>query len=199
MSLASLERLQVHTNELALLKRRHNIAGYDDKEDDIAHSYAVAMWAWQLNDNLEVGLDNEKILRYALIHDFVEVYAGDVNSFASPDVRAQKQRDEELALDRLRAEYADSPSFISAIEAYERRSDEEAQFVWSCDKMQALLQGQLDHWRCYYELKITDEQFAAKMRENRPRIHPALLDFYDDFCIDCVSSYRYVEPQETLF
>ncbi|MEO5948967.1 MAG: hypothetical protein ABIP74_01050 [Candidatus Saccharimonas sp.] len=72
-------------------------------------------------------------------------------------------------------------------------------FVWSCDKMQALVQGKLDDWRCYYELKITDQQFAAKIAEHRLQIYPALLEFYDEFTALCIALYHFVEPQETLF
>lgn len=199
MTVESLRRLQRHTNELTLLERRHYLAGHETREDDISHSYSVALWAWQLNEALDAGLDNEKLFKYAAVHDFVEVHAGDTNTFASPEARLQKEKNEQLAFDALRAEYTDAPDFIAAVEAYQTQADEEVQFVWSCDKMQALLQGQLDNWRCYYEIEITDEQFIAKINQHRPRIHPALLDFYDDFCASCIKSYHFEPSQDTLF
>ena len=199
MTLESLERLQSHTNELTELKRRHYLPETDVHEDDTSHSYSVALLGWRLNEMLELGLDTEKILKYAMVHDFVEVYAGDVNTFASPEAKHQKKQDEAAALSILVREYADSPDFIATIQAYESKSDDEARFVWACDKIQALLQGQLDSWRCYYELKITDAQFLAKLHELRPDVLPALLEFYDDFCIDCLSTYHFVEPQDMFF
>jgi 5'-deoxynucleotidase YfbR-like HD superfamily hydrolase len=199
MIYARIERLQTHINTLTALKRNHYLPGTDSREDDTSHAYSVALIAWQLNEAVGAGLDDAKLLKYALIHDFVEVHAGDVCAFASPEARRQKEIDEAAALERLREEYADAPDFIAAIDAYQAHEDDTVVFVWSCDKMQALLQGQLDNWRCYYELGITDEQFAAKIAEQRPRIHPALLEFYDEFCASCIATYHYEASQDTLF
>lgn len=101
MTLASLERLQKHTNELTLLERRHYLGGHETREDDISHSYSVAMFAWRLNEALDAGLDDEKLLKYSLLHDFVEVYAGDVNSFADTNARLQKIKDEDDSLQNI--------------------------------------------------------------------------------------------------
>jgi 5'-deoxynucleotidase YfbR-like HD superfamily hydrolase len=37
----------------------------------------LAMLAWYLADSNGLSLDKNLLLRYALVHDFVEVYAGD--------------------------------------------------------------------------------------------------------------------------
>lgn len=187
-------RLQSHINMLTALKRNHYMPKSDTKEDDTSHSYSVAVLAWQLNEIAGTRLQPDKLLKYALIHDFVEVYAGDVNTFAPAEARAQKEIDERAALERLRTEYADAPDFIDALETYQDQRDEEAQFVWGCDKMQALVQGKLDAWRCYYDLDITDAQFRGKIEEQRRRIHPALRDSYDELSADCIASYSYGAP-----
>ena len=46
-------------------------------ENDIEHSYQLAMLAWYLLDSLKIKFNTDLVLKYALIHDIVEVYAGD--------------------------------------------------------------------------------------------------------------------------
>jgi len=194
MTLDLLSQFQSHINELAALKRNHYFPGRGGKEDDISHSFTVAILAWQLNESSDANLRTDRLLQYALLHDFVEVYAGDVNTFASPQARAQKEIDEQASLERLKTEYRDAPSFVTTLEAYQAQQDEEARFVWGCDKMQALIQGRLDAWRCYYELSITNEQFRAKIDEQYQRMHPALREEYDKLAAACVASYHYTAP-----
>jgi len=71
------------TVDLSLIERRSYVAGTDRRENDIEHSLTVAMLCWYIHDSLKLELDIAKILKYALTHDFVERYAGDVNTFAS--------------------------------------------------------------------------------------------------------------------
>lgn len=67
---------------MSKVDRNHHILGSDRAENDVEHSYSVAILCWYLNDKLKLNLDIAKVLKYALVHDFPEVYAGDVNTFA---------------------------------------------------------------------------------------------------------------------
>ncbi|MNY05663.1 hypothetical protein D3C86_1383910 [compost metagenome] len=48
---------------------------------------------------------------------------------------------------------------------YETKEDEESRFVWSVDKMQQLIMGDLDNWRSYAEKPITYDEFTKKYAE----------------------------------
>ena len=61
-------------------------------ETDIEHSYCLAMTSWQLATTLHLPLSQEKILKYALIHDLPEVYAGDVPLFSSDSKRVNRPK-----------------------------------------------------------------------------------------------------------
>ncbi len=190
MNLESTTRLQEDINKLTGLKRNHFLPGTEQKEDDASHSYSVAMIAWKLHNELAPQLKLEIIMQYAMIHDFVEIHAGDVNTFAPQEAKLQKVINERAALEQLAAEYAQWPQFVDTLRRYEAKEDEESRFVWSCDKIQALLQGQLDEWRCYYEFPISDETFAAKLKEFQPDIHPALAEFFATLTEGCIDSYH---------
>lgn len=88
----------------------------------------------------------------------MEVYAGDINSYASEQVREAKKTTEAASLVRLTAEFGGLfPDLIDYVNAYELRAEPEAHFVWTVDKAQALVQGKEDGYRPFYKQGITSE------------------------------------------
>jgi len=171
--------LQKMTIDLALINRNHYLASTDRRENDIEHSFTVTLLCWYIHDRYKIGLDISRILKYALAHDFVERYAGDVNTYASDQAREQKVKDEALALERLSTEFSKFPNLVSSMSDYELKQDEESLFVWTVDKMQQLLMGDLDSWRPYHEISITYEQFCAKSAEQLQKSSPYARDIFN--------------------
>lgn len=171
--------LQKMTIDLSLINRNHYLAGTERRENDIEHSFTVALLCWYIHDRYKINLDISRILKYALTHDFVERYAGDVNTYASDAARQQKVKDEAIALTRLSAEFSGFPDLVTGMNNYESKQDEEALFVWTVDKMQQLLMGDLDNWRPYHEISITFEQFCDKCAEQLQKSSPYAHDIFD--------------------
>ena len=71
--------LQKLVNQYTLIHRRHYIPGTNTHEDDSSHSLSVAIICWHYLEKLKpINMSVEKVLKYALIHDLVKIYAGDV-------------------------------------------------------------------------------------------------------------------------
>lgn len=157
--------LQKMINDLSLIERKHYHPETKRRENDIEYSMAVAMLCWYIHDKYSLNLDLAKILKYALTHDFVERYAGDVPTFASSVERDNKVLREQGSLKRLSEEFGKFEGMIASMQRYETKEDEESLFVWSVDKMQQLIMGDLDGWSSYAEAPITYDQFAAKYKE----------------------------------
>jgi 5'-deoxynucleotidase YfbR-like HD superfamily hydrolase len=51
------------------------IQGFERKENDVEHSYQLAMLCWFTVMENQLSLDVHKVISYALVHDLVEVYA----------------------------------------------------------------------------------------------------------------------------
>lgn len=170
-----LHQLQSTLNHYALLERRHYISGTDRREDDAAHSLSVAMICWHYYTKLALShLSEAKIFKYALIHDLVEIYAGDVMTYASAEARQQKEVDEQRAFERLAAEFAEDTDLVSHLHDYQHMVDEESYFVWTCDKIQAYTQGSLDDWRTYLEYPITKQMLIDKLAQQTDNV-PELM------------------------
>jgi putative hydrolase of HD superfamily len=171
--------LQKMSIDLALIDRSHYLAGTQRRENDVEHSLTVALLCWYIHDRYKIDLDISKILKYALSHDFVERYAGDVNTFASVKDRQEKVKHEADALVRLSEEFSDFPDLVSKMKNYDLKQDEESHFVWTVDKMQQLIMGDLDGWRPYQEISITFEQFCDKHKEQLQKSSHHIRNIFD--------------------
>jgi hypothetical protein len=109
----------------------------------------------------------------------VERYAGDTNTYASVQDRQRKVELEKEALERLSRELADFPDLIATMQDYEAKKDEESLFVWSVDKMQQLIMGDMDKWRPYQEIAVSYEGFKAKCSEQLQNSSPYCKEIFD--------------------
>ena len=112
----------------------------DRLETDTEHPYHLAMHAWFLCQSFP-ELNQEKVLKYALAHDLVEIYAGDVMAIGRTDAeQKQKEDDEAAALRRIKKEWPDFVELTDYIENYEKQSDPESVFVKALDKLMPTIQ-----------------------------------------------------------
>lgn len=159
---ALLFKLQQLTIDLSLINRKHYLSGTKRNENDLEHSFTVALLCWYLYEVIKPKLDISLVLKYAMAHDFVERYAGDVHSFASKEAREAKVIKEQEALVRLSEEFSEFPDLTQTMRCYEEKSDEESLFVWTVDKIQQLIMGDLDNWACYKEDGISYDRFVEQ-------------------------------------
>ncbi|NTV23191.1 MAG: HD domain-containing protein [Nanoarchaeota archaeon] len=158
-----LEKLHSFISRLKSLDRtgwtRHNIP---DHETVASHSYSVALLSMVCSD--ELGLDCEKCMRLALVHDLAESVVGDMTPHEiSSD---EKHRLEKKAIFEIAKEVG-SPKLMQLWEEYESGKSEEAKLVKELDKLDMVLQAK------EYQAggKDLSEFFAAKKK-----IRGSLLD-----------------------
>src|SRR3954468_164219 len=80
--------------------RAIHVPGRDIKENDVEHSYHLAMMGWYLNVSGKLGYDTDSLVKYALIHDLAEAYAGDVSALDIQGRIGKAEREAE-ALERI--------------------------------------------------------------------------------------------------
>lgn len=91
-----------------LVERVIYVNGADRMENDSEHSYNLAMLAWYIADAEALDMDKDLILRYALVHDIAEVYAGDTYIYSTDEALLEsKSERERAALLRLEGEFPD--------------------------------------------------------------------------------------------
>ncbi|MBX2866878.1 HD domain-containing protein [Candidatus Kaiserbacteria bacterium] len=136
------------------------VKGTDRVENDTEHSYSLAMLAWYISSTYKLDLDLEKLFLYALAHDLVEVYAGDIQfQHITDEVARQKHDAEQKAAERLKKEFPEFPELHTVIEQYEKREDQESKFIYALDKVEPALNIYIDRGRSWRKEGITLDVF----------------------------------------
>jgi putative hydrolase of HD superfamily len=120
-----------------LTNRATHHADQITRESDTDHTVMLGIIACAFAAKMAPRLDQGKIAQFALVHDLVEVYAGDTPTMRimSEEDTQKKKGSEEAALERIKNEYADSYPWIhETIEEYESLATPEARFVKVVDK-----------------------------------------------------------------
>ena len=137
------------------------------------HTFSTAVLAYFLAQSYFLDLDLGRVLRLALLHDFGEVYAGDL----TPEDRVssqEKERLERLAITRILSKLPNAEEYLSSWEDYERQASPEARFVRQIDRLEMALQASvyekqgftgLDDFYNSAKGAISDPQLVALMDE----------------------------------
>lgn len=134
-SMQRIAELQQFIADFSKVQRMIQLADTGRPENDVEHSFGLALTCWFLAPKIAPELSLKKILCYALAHDTVEVHAGDTFIFAPKSELDSKSDREDQAISRLKKDWSDFPEMALAAEAYKNKQDEEAKFVKAVDKL----------------------------------------------------------------
>jgi putative hydrolase of HD superfamily len=135
-----------------------------DRCESVAeHSFCVALLALFLADACLAGLDLSKVVRMALLHDFGEIYAGDLTPGDMVGPQEKHQLEEQSVVQVLK-KLPHGTAYIALWEEYERGESPEAQFVRQVDRLEMALQASVyEHqgWADLAEFFASAEQATS--------------------------------------
>ncbi|WP_026451557.1 HD domain-containing protein [Aequorivita capsosiphonis] len=129
-------------DKIKYIQRRTKLFNSDRQENDAEHSWHLAMMAIVLSEHSDYEIDLLKVIKMVLIHDIVEIDAGD--TFIYDQNKNHENTEEELkAAQRifgiLPKEQAED--FIKIWIEFEEGISNEAKFARSMDRLEPLLQN----------------------------------------------------------
>lgn len=150
-------------------------------ENDVEHSWSVALLACSLAPEVDKSLNVGRVAQFAIVHDLVEVFAGDTSPWQKQNASESKEEREEKAQEYIAKHFARFPWIAGTIKEYESRASNEAKFVWAVDKVIILIMRHLDKGRYYIENGITKQRFDERLTGHRKKAHahPAVGDYYE--------------------
>lgn len=153
--------------------------GTDRQENDQEHSYSLAMAAWYLIEGNNLSLDLEKVLRYALVHDLVEVFAGDTYIYGDPKHISTKAEREEEAAKQLVEAHPEFQGLHDSIVEYMKHEDPESKFVYALDKILPVLLIYSDGGRTWKEEGITLEMLVSH-KAAKVAVSPEIQAYFNE-------------------
>ncbi|MCR5453105.1 MAG: HD domain-containing protein [Lachnospiraceae bacterium] len=120
--------------------RQTHLSGHGRNENDAEHAWHMAVMAYLLKEYANEEVDISKVMLMCLIHDVVEIDAGDTYAYDEEAKKTQKER-EEAACERI---YSLLPKdqkeeLIAIFKEFEENTTAEARFAHAMDNLQPLL------------------------------------------------------------
>lgn len=152
------------------------------KETDAEHAWSIAIVACSIAPLVDEDLDIGKIAQLAIVHDLVEIYAGDVSIWGTKEELAQKEEREKESFRKITQKFSTFPWLINSIEEYENKASAEAKFVYAVDKLVPFFFRVLIKPKPFERKKITMEEFANGIQASRMKAqsHPVIGEYFDE-------------------
>ena len=121
-------------------------------ENDAEHAWHMAVMALLLSEYSNEKIDVLKVVSILLIHDLVEIYAGDTFAYDEDGKKSQRER-EVAAADRLYAQLPEDlgKKFRSLWDEFEAGETPEAKFAHTLDNFQPLMLQSATHGKAWRE------------------------------------------------
>jgi putative hydrolases of HD superfamily len=160
------------------IERRMRLPGTETWENDVDHSYNLAMLSWFLVPHFP-ELNRDIVIRMSLVHDLIEIHAGDTPAFGHKDHILTKPEREAAALVKLAADWPDFPEMIELLHCYEKRDSAEAKFVYALDKVIPLIMDTFTGGRDYRGQNVTKTEAHAAKRDKVALSPPVDAYYYE--------------------
>ena len=138
-------RFLVEVDKMKSVYRRTILIDKTRRESDAEHSWHFALMAMLLAENADPEkVDCARVIRMALVHDLIEIYAGDTFAYDVQGNQDKRQRETEAA-DKLFALLPeDQAAEIRALwEEFDAMETPDAQYAAAIDRLQPFLNNYL--------------------------------------------------------
>ena len=152
-------------DKLKYIQRKTKLFNSNRCENDAEHSWHLAMMTIVLAEHSNKPIDVLKALKMVLIHDIVEIDAGD--TFIYDAAKSHTNTDEELIAAKrifglLPTEQADE--FTAIWEEFEAGVTDEAKFARSMDRFEPLLQNTSNNGGTWAEFNVPYKKVYEKKK-----------------------------------
>lgn len=120
--------------------RQTHLSGGGRSENDAEHSWHMAIMAYLLREYSNEKIDIAKVMLMCLIHDIVEIDAGDTYAYDDSGLQTQKER-EDAAKERIFSMLPDDQAqeLIALFDEFEAFETPESKFAHAVDNVQPLI------------------------------------------------------------
>ncbi|WP_181794948.1 HD family hydrolase [Streptomyces sp. WELS2] len=130
----------VEVDQLKTILRQSPLAAADRRENDAEHSWHLAMMVVILAEHSDQPIDVGHTVQLVLLHDLVEIYAGDTPLYDSAAGAGQQEREAAAADELFGLLPADQARRMRSLwDEFEERRTPEAKFAKAMDRLQPLL------------------------------------------------------------
>lgn len=176
----------VEIDKLKGVLRQTLLCDRSRQENTAEHSWHLAMAAVILSEYADDAVDVGRVIRMALVHDLVEIDAGDTFAYDA-SANLDRERRERLAADRIFGvlPIEQAAEFRALWEEFESQQTPDARFAVALDRLQPLLNNHNSRGGSWRAHGITRDQVLRRMspiEKALPSLWPEVLKIIEHNC-----------------
>lgn len=165
------ERLEKQLNFILEIDQEKNIlrqthlSGHGRRENDAEHAWHMAIMAYLLQEYANEPVNVARVMLMCLVHDVVEIDAGDTYAYDAERLKTQQAR-EEAAKERIYSLLPDDQKreLMAVFDEFEADETAEAHFAHAMDNLQPLLLNNSNGGSDWAEHDVTAEKVYGRQR-----------------------------------
>ena len=148
--------------------RQTHLSGHGRNENDAEHAWHMAIMAYLLREYANEKVDIAKVMLMCLIHDIVEIEAGDTYAYDTEGKKSQKAR-EDAAKEKLYSLLPeDQKQELTALfDEFEEYQTAEAEFAHAMDNLQPLLLNHSNNGGDWKEHQVSAQQVYGRQTKTK--------------------------------
>ena len=148
--------------------RQTHLSGQGRNENDAEHAWHMAIMAYLLREYANEPVDIGRVMLMCLIHDIVEIDAGDTYAYDAEGLKTQKAR-EDAAKERIFSLLPEDQKqeLLQIFDEFEAFQTPEAKFARAMDNLQPLLLNNSNDGGDWKEHEVTAENVYGRQRKTK--------------------------------
>lgn len=153
--------------EKNILRQTH-LSGHGRRENDAEHAWHMAIMAYLLKEYANESVDIAKVMLMCLIHDIVEIDAGDTYAYDAEGLKTQKAR-EDAAKERIFSLLPDEQKeeLTALFDEFEAFETAESKFAHAMDNLQPLLLNDSNGGADWKEHQVSAKQVYGRQEKTK--------------------------------
>lgn len=172
-------RFTAEVDKMTAISRRTLLIDKSRRENDAEHSWHIALMAMLFKDYAPAGCNVERAVKMCIVHDLVEIYAGDTFAYDAAANKGKADR-EKIAADKLFGELPEDlkKEFMTLWEEFDAMETPDSKYAAAMDRLQPFLHNTLTGGHTWLEGKPSLEMVDKRIG---PAIEamPALKNWYE--------------------
>ena len=148
--------------------RQTHLSSHGRRENDAEHAWHMAVMAYLLREYANEPVDIGRVMLMCLIHDIVEIEAGDTYAYDAESLKTQKAR-EDAAKEKIYSILPEDQKreLIALFDEFEDNETPEARYAHAMDNLQPLLLNHSNDGGDWIGHQVTAEQVYGRQRKTR--------------------------------
>ena len=181
--LAGQMQFLIEADKMKNILRMTLLADGSRRENDAEHSWHLALMAMTMAEYAAEDIDISRVIRMALLHDIIEIYAGDTFAYDEKGYEDKAQR-EAAAADRIFALLPEDQGreYRALWEEFDAMDTPDSRYAATIDRLQPLVNNYLTGGHTWKLGSVTSDRVYARIapaRDAIPEIWPVICEYIE--------------------